>query len=87
MNPYDYETHNFLAYALTVKILGMDKSDNDKYILRSLINLDSYIHWFRNTELRPDYMLIEIPVDKDLYDADKDLNISIKIICHILFAI
>ena len=80
LNPYDYETHNFLAYALTVKILGMDKSDNDKYILRSLINLDSYIHWFRNTELRPDYMLIEIPVDKDLYDADKDLNISIKII-------
>ena len=82
LNPYDYEIHNFLAYALTVKMLGMEKpyKDKGKYVVRSLINLDSYQHWFRKTDTRPDFMLIEIPVNENLYNADKPLEISIKII-------
>ena len=80
LNPYDYEIHNFLAYALTVKILGIDQPDNGKYVLRSLINLDNYQHWFKNNETRPDFMLIEIPNNDDIADTGKPLNISIKII-------
>jgi hypothetical protein len=80
LNPYDYEIHNFLAYALTVKKLGIDKSCDEKYITRSLINLDSYQHWFRKTGTRPDFMLIEIPINDDLYIPNKPLDISIKII-------
>ena len=80
LNPYDYEIHNFLAYALTVKILGIDQPDNGKYVLRSLINLDNYQHWFKNNETRPDFMLIEIPNNVNLVETDKPLDISIKII-------
>ena len=80
LNPYDYEIHNFLAYALTVKILGIDQPDNGKYVLRSLINLDNYQHWFKNNETRPDFMLIEIPNKGDIADTGKPLDISIKII-------
>ena len=80
LNPYDYEIHNFLAYALTVKILHLNEEHSDKCVLRSLINLDSYVHWFRKTNIRPDFMLIEIPVDDSLFSAGKELNINIKII-------
>lgn len=80
LNPYDYEIHNFLAYALTVKILGIDQPDNGKYVLRSLINLDNYQHWFKNNETRPDFMLIEIPNNANTAKSDKPLDISIKII-------
>lgn len=80
LNPYDYEIHNFLAYALTVKILGIDQPDNGKYVLRSLINLDNYQHWFKNNEIRPDFMLIEIPYKSDIAETGKPLDISIKII-------
>lgn len=80
LNPYDYEIHNFLAYALTVKMLGIEKSYGGKYVIRSLINLDSYQHWFKKTGTRPDFMLIEIPINENLYDANKPLEISIKII-------
>ena len=80
LNPYDYEIHNFLAYALTVKMLGIDQPYDGKYVIRSLINLDSYQHWFRKTGTRPDFMLVEIPINANLYDIDKPLEISIKIV-------
>lgn len=80
LNPYDYEIHNFLAYALVVKILGIDQPDNDNYVLRSLINLDNYQYWFKNNETRPDFILIEIPNKSDITDTNKPLAISIKII-------
>ena len=79
LNPYDYEIHNFLAYVLTVKMIGLDKKD-DKYIVRSLFNLDSYQHWFYETGTRPDFMLITIEKDDDLFDEKKPLKISIKLI-------
>lgn len=80
LNPYDYEIHNFLAYALTVKILGIDQPDNGKYVLRSLINLDNYQHWFKNNETRPDFMLMEIPNNSNVTENGKPLDISIRII-------
>lgn len=80
LNPYDYEIHNFLAYALTVKMLGIDKLCEGRYVTRTLINLDSYQHWFRKIGTRPDFMLIEIPICNEINDVTKPLNISIKII-------
>lgn len=80
LNPYDYEIHNFLAYALTVKILGIDQPYGNKYVLRSLINLDNYRHWFKNNETRPDFMLIEIPNDDSISESQKPLDIAIRII-------
>ena len=66
LNPYDYEIHSFLAYILTMQMLGLTKP-NDAFAVRALVSLDSYKHWFaEDDELskdnkRPDFMLIEIP--------------------------
>lgn len=80
LNPYDYEIHNFLAYTLIVKIMGLDHQDNDHYVLRSLINLDNYQHWFEYGKTRPDFMLIEIPLTDELFNTEKPIEISVKII-------
>ncbi|MBQ9849318.1 MAG: ATP-binding protein [Clostridia bacterium] len=85
LNPYDYEIHSFLAYILTLQMLGLSQP-NDNYAVRALISLDSYKHWFaEDDELskdnkRPDFMLIEIPKSEDNLDPDKKLKIQIKII-------
>lgn len=79
LNPYDYEVHNFLAYALMVRELGIGEPIEGKYISRNLINLDSYQHWFRNSGNRPDFMLVEIPAEENVRD-DSPIRIRIKII-------
>lgn len=85
LNPYDYEIHNFLAYLLTLQMLGMSEQ-NDGFLLRSLISLDSYKHWFEEDEdinldnKRPDFMLLEIPKTQDNLDPNKKLHIDIKIV-------
>lgn len=85
LNPYDYEIHSFLAYVLTLQMLGLPQP-NDEYAIRALISLDSYKHWFaEDDELskdnkRPDFMLIEIPKSAHNLDPNKDLQIQIKII-------
>ena len=85
LNPYDYEIHSFLAYILTLQMLGLDRP-NDDYAVRALISLDSYKHWFaEDDELskdnkRPDFMLIEIPKNEDNLDPNKALKIHAKII-------
>lgn len=85
LNPYDYEIHSFLAYILTLQMLGLTQP-NDEYAVRALISLDSYKHWFaEDDELskdnkRPDFMLIEIPKNAHNLDSSKDLQIQIKII-------
>lgn len=82
LNPYDYEVHNYLAYVLTVQMLGL-KKEEDSYIVRSLISLDSYQHWFSDGEsdsLRPDFMLLEIPRIKENLDPEEKLHINIKLI-------
>lgn len=85
LNPYDYEIHSFLAYILTMQILGLTRI-NDDYIVRALISLDSYRHWFAednqfsSDNKRPDFMLIEIPcIPENVKDGTK-LQINAKII-------
>lgn len=85
LNPYDYEIHSFLAYLLTLQMLGIPEKD-DKYLLRSLISLDSYKHWFEEDDIlnpdnkRPDFMLLEIPNTQDNLDPNKKLHLDVKII-------
>ncbi len=85
LNPYDYEIHSFLAYILTIQMLGLTQFD-DNYAVRALISLDSYKHWFAEDDdlskdnKRPDFMLIEIPKSEDNLDPTKKLKIQIKII-------
>lgn len=82
LNPYDYEIHNFLAYALMVKELNIHKSIDGKFISRTLLNMDSYQHWFKDADInnRPDFILIEIPVTDDINNPETSLKIKIKII-------
>lgn len=81
LNPYDYEIHSFLAYVLTLQMLHISERDQS-YLVRSLISLDSYKHWFESEEgnSRPDFMLIEIPNTSENLDATKPLKIKAKII-------
>lgn len=85
LNPYDYEIHSFLAYILTMQMLGLTKP-NDAFAVRALVSLDSYKHWFaEDDELskdnkRPDFMLIEIPKTAHNLDPSQNLDIHIKII-------
>lgn len=85
LNPYDYEIHSFLAYLLTLQMLGLSEKNN-QYLLRSLISLDSYKHWFEEDDdlnpdnKRPDFMLIEIPNTADNLDKNKKLQLNVKII-------
>ena len=85
LNPFDYEIHSFLAYVLTLQMLGIT-SKSDDYAVRALISLDSYKHWFaEDDELskdnkRPDFMLLQIPKTEDNLDPNKKLQIQVKII-------
>ena len=85
LNPYDYEIHSFLAYILTMQMLGLTKQNND-YIARVLISLDSYKHWFAeegelsSDNKRPDFMLIEIPYTQENITPGTKLKINAKII-------
>lgn len=81
LNPYDYEIHNYLAYILSLQMLKLTQN-YDLYIVRSLISLDSYKHWFvnDNDNMRPDFMLLEIPNTAENIDPKKDLHINVKII-------
>lgn len=81
LNPYDYEIHNYLAYVLSLQMLNLTKADNTK-VVRSLISLDSYKHWFADEDnnIRPDFMLIEIPYTAQNLDPNSNLQLDIKVI-------
>lgn len=85
LNPYDYEIHSFLAYILTLQMLGLTETD-ERYAVRTLISLDSYKHWFEEDgqlsmdSKRPDFMLIEIPRSAENLDPADTLHIQIKVI-------
>lgn len=85
LNPYDYEIHSFLAYILTMQMLGISQ-DDDRFLVRSLISLDSYKHWFAEDDdlskdnKRPDFMLIEIPNTPENLTPGARLKIDVKII-------
>ncbi len=82
LNPSDYEIHNFLAYLLTHQILNLEKPDSG-LVVRELISLDSYAHWFEDSgdNIRPDFMLLEIPrVPENTEGTDGKLHMHIRII-------
>lgn len=81
LNPYDYEIHSFLAYILTIQMLNLTEPD-DNYFIRQLISLDNYRHWFEGEEdnLRPDFMLLEVPKSRENLAGEEPLHIKIKII-------
>ena len=81
LNPYDYEIHNFLAYVLTVKSLGITPElKESKLLAQTLLNLDSYHHWMDDAENRPDFMLLELPDIPENRKEGEPLHIRIKII-------
>lgn len=70
LNPNDYGIHNFLAYILTAETFELAGSANPGYVVRALISLDAYAHWFEDksvTKKRPDFLLLEIPKDGGLH--------------------
>lgn len=86
LNPNDYEIHSFLAYVLTLQSLGLDRSD-DRYIIRTLVNLDSHRHWFEGilnldsgTNSRPDLLLLEIENNDRNIDNSSKLKIKATVI-------
>ena len=62
LNPHNYEIHSFLSSILAAETLNVEEHDN-KTVLKSLISLDSYQHWFSEQNNRPDFLLLEISRD------------------------
>ena len=81
LNPYDYEIHSFLANLLTTEILGLTRP-NSNFVVRELVSLDSYQHWFEGEgdNKRPDFILVEIPKNAHNLDCNCNLQINVKII-------
>lgn len=81
LNPYDYEIHNYLAYLLSLQMLGLSETHNE-YFVRELISMDSYRHWFDGDEdnIRPDFLLIEIPATAQNLDPKEKLYLKAKIV-------
>ena len=81
LNPYDYEIHNYLAYLLTLQMLGLSEVHTGHFV-RELISMDSYRHWFDGDEdnTRPDFLLIEIPATAQNLDPHEKLYLKAKIV-------
>ncbi|MGL4450101.1 MAG: ATP-binding protein [Sarcina sp.] len=86
LNPNDYEIHNYLAYVLTMQAINIDQAEEG--VVKVLINLDNYLHWFDETlskeylkqnNLRPDFLVLEVSKDS-LDDINKPLQIKAKVI-------
>lgn len=80
LNQRDYEIHNFLAYVLTVQSLRIGSENPGEYVARSLLNMDSYQHWFSDDANRPDFLLLEILNDDTIADSSKPLKLHAKVI-------
>lgn len=80
LNQRDYEIHNFLAYALTVQSLKIGNENAGEYVARSLLNMDSYQHWFTDNENRPDFLLLEILNDDSVADKNTPIKLRAKVI-------
>lgn len=66
LSPKNTQLHNYLAYILTMQVININSKNN--VVIRNLINLDNYSHWFKDdlqnysqeSSLRPDFMVLEI---------------------------
>lgn len=89
INPEDESINNYLAYMLTSEFENLFSNDyNEDYYIRKIISLDSHSHLFdsqldlsktKNISSRPDFILIEVPKEKNSID-NEEININIKII-------
>lgn len=88
LNPSDYEINNYLAYVLTMQTTQLYK-EKDDYVVRTLINLDNYLHWFDDElskdymsgkKLRPDFLILEIKKSDELFNQDIPLRIKATVI-------
>lgn len=86
LNTNDYAIHSFLSYIITLQYLNIP-DNNDNYLVRILLNLDSHMHWFEELvinsndedKMRPDLLLLEIKKD-DFKDSDGKLKIRATVI-------
>ena len=86
LNSSDFAIHSFLSYIITLQYLNIPNDDNE-YIIRILLNLDSHMHWFEELvinendedKIRPDLLLLEIKKD-DFCDEYGNLKINATVI-------
>lgn len=86
LNSSDYAIHSFLSYIITLQYLNIP-NDDENYLIRVLLNLDSHMHWFEelvineNDEdnMRPDLLLLEVKKD-DYVDEYGNLKINATVI-------
>lgn len=88
LNPRDCEIHNYLAYVLTMQSMSLYK-EKEEYVIRTLINLDNYLHWFDDTlskeymrkeKIRPDFLILEIQRTPELFERNKQLKIKATVV-------
>jgi len=88
LNPRSTEIHNYLAYVMTMQSIHMNV-DEDKNFIKVLINLDNYLHWFddilasnytNKSEQRPDFLVLEIKKDEEIFNVNKPLKIKATVI-------
>ncbi|PGL72635.1 hypothetical protein CN925_04480 [Bacillus sp. AFS055030] len=77
LNPKDYEVHSYLAYLLSYFSLNMQEI-TEGLLIKNLIPMDCYSHWFYGVGNRPDFMLIEL--DESCLEHEKQLEIDITLI-------
>ncbi|MDQ2087090.1 DNA translocase FtsK [Herbivorax sp. ANBcel31] len=89
INPDDEAINNYLAYILTARFEKVDKFEKDKYYVRKMISLDSHSHLFdnqfeleslKNQGTRPDFLVLEIPIEGNNLEDTNDILIKAKII-------
>jgi DNA phosphorothioation-dependent restriction protein DptH len=87
LNPVDHEIHSFLAYVLTIQSLQLNLY-KEKFLIRTLINLDNHQHWFdtniRDNDIesnsRPDFLLLEIENNEENLCPSSRLKIKATVI-------
>lgn len=88
LNPRSTEIHNYLAYVMTMQAIHMNVEE-DNNVIKVLINLDNYLHWFDDTlannyknksNKRPDFLILEVKKDNEVFDVTKSLKIKATVI-------
>lgn len=86
LSPQNTQLHNYLAYVLTMQVININSKNN--LVIRNLINLDNYSHWFKDdlqnyaqkSSLRPDFMVLEIENYDGLLFDKNPIKIKITVI-------
>lgn len=88
LNPKNTEIHNYLAYVMTMQAININ-GNQEKNLIKVLLNLDNYLHWFddylvndytNENKIRPDFLVLEILKNDDIFDINKPLMIKATVI-------